>query len=255
MRFNTVPLSIQPGQRPTLLLFGDPHGNFRPVVRAVQQFKPAAIILVGDLTPGRPLHIELEEILDLTEVWWIHGNHDTDQAGFLDNISDVTLAGTPLAGRNLHGRVSRVAGLRVAGLGGVFRESIWWPRADPKAPGAFASPEVLRRHMKRHERWRDGISLRHRSSIFPSEVQALAGRRVDLLVTHEAPSWHDNGFAAIDDLALRMQARWLVHGHHHEDIDYQATHHRLRLPTACPVRCYGVDGGSFLALPQSGPDP
>lgn len=239
-----------PQSRPALLLLGDPHGNFKPVIRAVKQHRPKAIILLGDLTPDRPLHIELQDIMDLTEIWWIHGNHDTDQAAFLDNVSDVTLAGTPLARRNLHGRVARVAGLQVAGLGGVFRESIWFPRDDPKAPCAFASPDALRRQMKRAERWRGGISLRHRSSIFPSDVKALAERRVDLLVTHEAPSWHDHGFAAIDELALRMQARWIVHGHHHEDIDYQATRHRLRMPTACPLRCYGVDSGSFLALPQ-----
>jgi len=245
-----ISLSQRQPMRPAILLFGDPHGRFKPVIRAVQQHRPRAIILLGDLTPCRPLHIELQDILHLTEIWWIHGNHDTDRAEFLDNISDVTLAATPLASRNLHGRVARVAGLQVAGLGGVFRESIWFPRDDPDAPSVFASPDALRRHMKRSERWRGGISLRHRSSIFPSDVNALAERRVDLLVTHEAPSWHDHGFAAIDELALRIQARWLVHGHHHEDIDYQATRHRLRMPTACPVRGYGVDSGSLLALPQ-----
>jgi predicted phosphodiesterase len=254
MKFNDIPCPSaknsscqRSAAQNLLLLFGDPHGDFKPVMRAVLQHKPTAIVLLGDLTPERPLHVELAEILHLTEVWWIHGNHDTDQPEFLDNISDTTLAGTPLAGRNLHGRVVRIAGLQVAGLGGIFRGSIWYPQDNPEAEPVWKSPADLTRHLKRHERWRGGIALRHRSSIFPSEVEALASRRVDLLVTHEAPSFHDHGFAAIDDLANRMQARWLVHGHHHEDINYMVSH-RLRMPTGCPLRAYGVNKGSFIAL-------
>jgi predicted phosphodiesterase len=243
MRFNETP------DRPALLLFGDPHGDFKPVIRAVLRHKPAAIILLGDLTPARALNVELAEILELTEIWWIHGNHDTDDSVFLDNVTDVNLGRSALTGRNLHGRVAHIAGLQVAGLGGIFRESIWYPRDRARAEPAWRSPADLKRGMKRHERWRDGIALRHRSSIFPSEVEALANRRVDLLVTHEAPRFHCNGFAAIDDLALRMQARWLVHGHHHEDIDNSDTH-RLRMPTGCPLLAYGVNKGSFIALPQ-----
>ncbi|GCL66129.1 hypothetical protein AQPW35_52100 [Rubrivivax pictus] len=71
-----------------------------------------------------------------------------------------------------------------------------------------------------------------------------------MLVTHEAPSWHDHGFAALDSLAVRMGVRWLVHGHHHTDIDYQAGYQRLRKPTGCGINAYGVDQGSFIALPR-----
>ncbi len=238
---------VPPGKRRKLLLFGDPPGNFKPVILAVERYKPEAIILLGDLTPRQPLHIELEPILHLTEIWWIHGNHDTDEAAYLDHISDVYLRDTPLAGRNLHGRIAQIAGLQVAGLGGVFRGAIWDPKDDPQAPAKFDSPEALRQHTKPPFRWREGVSLRHRSTIFPSEIRSLAEQRADLLVTHEAPSWHTHGFSAIDDLAPRMKVRWLVHGHHHRNIDYVAEHW-TRMPTACPLRAYGVDGGSFIAI-------
>ena len=247
MRFNFNPFGSE--QRPPLFLFGDPHGHFESVIQAVLRHRPIAIVLLGDLTSTRPLHIELAEIIETTEIWWIHGNHDADTDVYLDNIS-THLAGSRLAGRNLHGRVANIAGLRVAGLGGVFRGSLWYPRGDASATAAFGSPAALRSHMKRSERWRDGISLRHRASIFPSDVRTLSQRQVDVLATHEAPSWHQHGFAAIDALAIRMQARWLVHGHQHEDIDYQVSHHRLRKPTGCTVMAYGVDRGSFIALPQ-----
>lgn len=247
MRFNFNPVPSE--QRPPLLLFGDPHGHFEPVTKAVLQHRPIAIVLLGDLTSTRPLHIELAEIIETTEIWWIHGNHDADTDVYLDNIS-THLAGTGLARRSLHGRVATIGGLQVAGLGGVFRGSVWYPRKDARAAAAFESPDALLAHMKRSERWRDGTSLRHRASIFPSEVQALSQRRVDLLVTHEPPSWHHHGFAAIDSLAIRMQARWLVHGHQHENIDYQVSHQWLRRPTGCTVLAYGVDRGSFIALPQ-----
>ena len=46
--------------------------------RLVQEHQPAAVILLGDLQAKRPLEVELAPILDKTEVWFIHGNHDTD---------------------------------------------------------------------------------------------------------------------------------------------------------------------------------
>ena len=44
----------------------------------------------------------------------------------------------------------------------------------------------------------------------------LAQHRFDVLVSHEAPSCHRHGFAAIDRLAEVAAARLIVHGHHHE---------------------------------------
>jgi hypothetical protein len=97
---------------PKLMFFGDPHGDFEPVIAAVERFRPEAIVLLGDLQPRQPLHVELQSIRDLTQIWFIHGNHDTDSDADYDH-----LWGSELADRNLHGRVVEMAGYRVAGLG------------------------------------------------------------------------------------------------------------------------------------------
>jgi len=69
--------------------------------------------------------------------------------------------------------------------------------------------------------WRDGLPLRHRSTIFPEDLNALAGEEVDILITHEAPSSHKYGHAEIDDLAEIKGVKVIVHGHTHQD--YRAT--------------------------------
>ena len=109
-----------------ILFCGDPHGHFGHLIEAVQAHQPAAVILLGDLQAQRPLEDELALILDKTEVWFIHGNHDTGTEADHDH-----LFGSALAHRNLHGRVVEIAGLRIAGLGGVFRGKVWTPRHRP----------------------------------------------------------------------------------------------------------------------------
>lgn len=227
--------------RPKLMFFGDPHGDLEPVIAAVGRFRPEAIVLLGDIQARRPLHIELGPILDLTEVWFVHGNHDTDTVEDFDN-----LFGSRLADRNLHGRVVEIAGYKVAGLGGIFRTKIWDPRR-PIREAAFPSSDAMRRTMKREERWRDGISRKHRSSIFPQDFQQLLKcGSADILVTHEAPSAHPHGWQAIDELAQALGVQLVVHGHHHQNIDYVAE----GLMTTAPFRAFGVDMGSHLAWPQ-----
>jgi metallophosphoesterase superfamily enzyme len=57
---------------------GDPHGHLEHIHSAVREHRPAAIVLLGDVQTQEPLEQALKPILDLTEVWWIPGNHDTD---------------------------------------------------------------------------------------------------------------------------------------------------------------------------------
>lgn len=64
-----------------ILFCGDPHGQFDHIIEAVQEHRPAAVILLGDVQAQRPLEVELASILDKTENWFIHGNHDTDTEG------------------------------------------------------------------------------------------------------------------------------------------------------------------------------
>jgi Icc-related predicted phosphoesterase len=228
---------------PALMLFGDPHGDLEPVITAVERFRPEAIVLLGDIQARRPLHIELGPILERTEVWWIPGNHDTDTENDHDHVF-----GSALAHRNLHARVVEIAGYKVAGLGGIFRSKIWDPRR-PIEEAAFASAEALRRSMRPEERWRDGIARRHRSTIFPDEYQRLLrSGPADILVTHEAPAAHPHGWQAIDELAETLGVQLVVHGHHHQNIDYLA---EGLMPAAAPFRAFGVDMGSHLAWPRN----
>ncbi|MDP9605541.1 UNVERIFIED_ORG: Icc-related predicted phosphoesterase [Variovorax paradoxus] len=227
--------------KPRLMFFGDPHGDLEPVIIAVERFQPEAIVLLGDIQARQPLHVELGSILELTEVWFIHGNHDTDADDDYDN-----LWGSELATRNLHGRIVEIAGYKVAGLGGIFRSKIWDPRR-PIEEAAFRSSDAMRRTMKREERWRDGISRKHRSSIFPNDYQQLVrSGPADILVTHEAPAVHPHGWRAINELAEALGVQLVVHGHHHQNIDYLA---EGLMTAAAPFRAFGVDMGSHLAWP------
>ena len=232
--------------RPKLIFFGDPQTDFRPVIRAVQRYRPEAIVLLGDIQARRPLHLELEPILDLTEVWFIHGNHDADSESDHDNLWH-----SDLAHRNLHGRVATVAGYEIAGLGGVFRESVW----DPSllmTQARFFSADKLRRHMNSDERWRGGVSLRHRSSIFPNEFMRLAKQRADILVTHEGLGGVMEGQPILNTLAKAMGVGLVVHGHLHRDIDYMA---EGRISVDSPFSVYGVNKDSHLRWPPgSGSD-
>jgi len=195
----------------TIFFCGDTHGRFEHIVRAVRDHRPAAVVLLGDLQAQRPLEVELAGILEQTEIWFIHGNHDTDSEAHHDH-----LFGSSLAAHNLHGRVALVAGVRIAGLGGVFRARIWCP------PGLehFTSQEDFIRRGGKGNLWRGGLALRHRSTIFAADVEHLAHQRAEVLVTHEAPSCHPHGFAAIDELARRLRAGKSFHGHHHDSLDY-----------------------------------
>lgn len=195
----------------TIFFCGDTHGRFEHIVQAVREHRPAAVVLLGDLQAQRPLEVELAEILGMTEVWFIHGNHDTDSEAAHDH-----LFGSSLAAHNLHGRVATVAGVRIAGLGGVFRARIWCP----PGPSHFTSQQDFIRRGGKGNLWRGGLVLRHRSTIFPADARQLAGQQADVLVTHEAPSCHPRGFAAIDELARRLRAEKSFHGHHHDSLDY-----------------------------------
>ena len=169
------------------------------------------MVILGDLQPPAPLHQVLEEALAHTDIWWIPGNHDTDT----DDIYD-DLWRSDLAGHNLHGRVATVAGLRIAGLGGVFRGQIWMPDGNPN----YYSPATFMRRVGPCNIWRGGVPRRHRSTIFPSVYGNLLRQKADIIVTHEAPSCHKKGFAALDRLARSLGVRWFFHGHQHEDRVY-----------------------------------
>ena len=69
-----------------ILFAGDPHGNFQPLIAAVLKYRPEAVVLLGDYDLEMPLEHYLEEIIDLTEIWWIAGNHDFQSPGKYHNL-------------------------------------------------------------------------------------------------------------------------------------------------------------------------
>ena len=202
----------------TILFCGDSHGQFTHIIEAFQEHRPAAVILLGDMQAQRSVHIELEPILRQTEIWFIHGNHDPDSDADHDHLFDPALAD-----RNLHAKLVFIAGLRIAGLGGVFRRKVW----TPPAPATFESPKQYLARCGKGNFWRGGLPLTHRSTFFPVDYSRLAGERADILITHEAPSAHPHGFAAIDKLASRLGVTTSFHGHHHDRLDYPAERTRL----------------------------
>lgn len=102
------------------------------------------------------------------------------------------------------------------GLGGVFRGQVWMPDGNPN----YYSPSTFMRRVGLSNIWRGGVPRRHRSTIFPSVYSNMLRQKADILVTHEAPSCHKKGFAALDRLSCSLGVRWFFHGHQHEDRAY-----------------------------------
>ena len=193
----------------SLVIYGDPHGDWRPLLEAVALDRPAAIVILGDCDLGRSLHVELAPIFAAgVEVAYLYGNHEKDFPGFWDNLVGDHPKGL------LHARVRRLGPYNVAGVAGVFKQRIWLPPAAP----LFETRAAYLRQLAHQERWRGGLPLKQRDAIFPEDFRTLEGERADILVTHEAPSTHPHGFAALDDLARVLRVRLIVHGHHHTSL-------------------------------------
>jgi predicted phosphodiesterase len=217
-----------------LVVAGDPHGNFAPILRACDALEAGTLILVGDCDLDVPLRQMLAPLFGAGwRVHWILGNKDTETETVFDNLA------TDFPEGDIGGRVIEVDGLRIAGLGGVFKPRIWDPNSGE--PPGFATRGAFLESLDAREHWRGGLPLWHRDSIFPEDFSRLGRNRFDVLISHEAPSSHRHGFAAIDRLAELGAARLIVHGHHHES--YAAT-----LPSDINVRGLAVGETWTLAL-------
>lgn len=189
-----------------ILFAGDPHGDFQPLIAAVLEHKPDAVVLLGDYDLEMPLEKYLHEIMDLTEVWWIAGNHDFQSPSKYHNLFNSAL------GHNgLHLKVTEIAGLRIAGLSGIFLGRIWYPPHPPK---------WLNKHQYlNHQTFsaQSEMSLKCKSAIWHDELEALKALKADILVSHEAPKSHRHGFHVIGELAEAMGVKKVFHGHLHEN--------------------------------------
>jgi predicted phosphodiesterase len=197
-----------------IIVAGDPHGNFAPILRACAAGAPGTLILLGDCELRVPLRRQLAPLFIAGwTVCWILGNKDAETEAAFDNLAVDFPEG------DIGARVIEADGVRIAGLGGVFKPRIWCP--DPDDPPGFATRREFLASLDAREHWRGGLPLWHRDSIFPEDFARLAQLRFDVLISHEAPSSHRHGFAVIDRLAEAAAARLIVHGHHHQS--YVAT--------------------------------
>ncbi len=192
-----------------ILFCGDPHGEFDHIIQRVQQMKPAAVIMLGDLCLSQPFEQTFASILGLTGIWFIHGNHDTDEVRYHDHLFACPE-------RNLHGRVVEIDGFKIAGLGGIFRSQVWYPPEPPR----YTTKQNFIAKCGKGNLWQGGLPRKHRSSIFPEDIQSFDGLKADILVSHEAPSAHPHGFQTIDELAQSLGATTIIHGHHHDPFHY-----------------------------------
>lgn len=195
-----------------ILFAGDPHGSYEHLFRILQERKgeEIALVILGDLQLTTPA--ELDKLAQLGDIWFIHGNHDSKTVAAFDSIW-----GSDWKNRNIHTKVVDIQGVKIAGLGGVFRGHIWMPPNRPM----FLDPIHYCQYCPQERIWRGGLPLRHRTSIFPSDVEALEGQKADILITHEAPRPHPQGFSVINQLAKKMDVCKIFHGHHHDNFDYR----------------------------------
>lgn len=210
-----------------IYLLGDVHGRMDHVLPALRDRgdQTVNVIFLGDIESPRPFEDEIRPLIDAgIGVWFIHGNHDSETPSYWDHLQGSTH-------RNLHGRIVDIEGVRVAGLGGVFRGDAWYPDRPGIIDGAPRNRnyEEYVAKLKAKTPPRQSLSpaaasnaLKHRATIFPDTYDLLAGGKADMLVTHEAPSCHPNGFKTIDRLAQALGVKSAFHGHHHDSLNYQA---------------------------------
>lgn len=226
-----------PGTSKDIAFVGDPHGDYSPVRLLLSGSAPSAVVFLGDMDLEQPFDAQVKPLTDAgSDVWYVHGNHDTDREHWHDNLFEAKLGR-----KNLTGRVAEIGGVRVAGLGGVFRQKVWHPKNGAGVPLYRTRGEFLRAHGT--AKWRGGLPLGHRSTIFPEDIELLADLRADVLVTHEAPSCHRYGFEEIDLVAEAMGVHTIVHGHHHESCAGV-------LPSG--IRVVGLDKAEILRIRADG---
>lgn len=211
-----------------VLFCGDPHGQFKGIIDAVHQYHPEAIVLLGDHNLKMPLEHQLSDIISMTQVYWIPGNHD-----FNSKTEHGYLFHSALANNELHLKVAEVDGLRIAGLGGTFKGRVWMPGDQLKwldqQHWASHQPQPVKK-----------IPLPIQGAIWHHEYLRMKNKiKADILVCHEAPSSHRLGFVVIDELAEAIGAKQIFHGHHH-------IYYKQKLPNAIEVT--GVAIGSVVNL-------
>jgi predicted phosphodiesterase len=210
----------------TIVFIGDIHQMWDRVERGLSHLgtQPKAAVILGDVQCDKPLDVVAAPLLSRgITVHWIFGNHDNDGGPGMWRFLTAPEHNPMTSERSLHACITEVEGVRIAGLGGTFRPRIWDPPSPPRLHGRDALPDDVRQmgRLWRPEHIEALVHSLGTTAIWPEDYDFLASQRADILVTHEAPSSHPAGSAALDALARAMGARLIVHGHHH--VNYLAT--------------------------------
>ena len=147
-----------------LVFFGDPHGQFEKLLRAGLADTTTCLFILGDFFDREFDDNAIDSLRDVfneferkqRDFYYITGNHDAASLALHKFLYEE------FADHNLNGRIVTLgnSGVRVAGLGGVFRGRIWFPQSANLANTIkFRSPEELLQSTPRHERVEDGLPL------------------------------------------------------------------------------------------------
>lgn len=214
---------------------GDVHGSFKHIARALLRAaeQPRWLVFLGDVDidhkPFAEILAPLNRNFPEMRVAFIHGNHDADTHEHWEMLHDC---GDAVA---LHGRVLDLDGVRVAGLGGNFMGRVWYPPAQASFQNREEAMERMPYQWRNSRRPNPALH----AAIYPDDVEFLARQRADILITHEAPSCHPYGFAALDELAKSMRVVRTFHGHHHDDRSDEYALRRAELGFDARAVAYG----------------
>lgn len=191
---------------PKILMFGDPHNQFDPIVQITKECRPHAIILLGDIEPTKNYDKLFSPILELgIPVYWITGNHDNPRSIFRRFPKDYCL----------DNRIVTIAGLKVAGYG-------WYGGSDQLKEGradilvTHNAPKTSRYVVKFEERYGTGAYRNYRHSLHTRERTIdkdwIKARRSDKL----AGGYSSRGDSFINMIAERLNVSAIFHGHYHD---------------------------------------
>jgi len=180
---------------------GDIHGDFASVRRIMRQHPDVGTWLcVGDVADADGRYEAFDAPLH-----WIKGNNE--------NFDLIAAGDLPL---NLYyipnGTLQTIAGLRVAGLGGTF------------APTMYDMAAALLPHPKKGTAKATELADRRRHFVREEVEACKALRKVDVLLTHEAPrpfrvKGNDAGKTPINEVLAAMKPRLHLFGHHHRLVE------------------------------------
>jgi len=188
--------------RLTFGALGDIHGDFETARRIMERHGDVPFWLcVGDVATADGRYNALPSPLH-----WIKGNNE--------NFDAIAAGELP---RNLHhipnGKLTSIAGLAVAGLGGTL------------APTMYELAAADLPHPKKTSAKATGLADRRRHFVRQEVDACKAMRGVDVFLSHEAPRpFHvhrgmDAGKTPINEILGAMKPRLHLFGHHHAFVD------------------------------------